>query len=250
MASLLEKRRQLDAVIFAEIARRRQNPDEGDDVMALLLETRDEQGDALSDVEVRDQVVSLIAAGYDTTSAALGWSMYELHARPELLERTSREARAGDASLEQLSRQNVVDWAISETLRLYPPGFIALRYVAKSFQYEAFQIPAGVRVAYSAYVTHRMEDVWSEPTTFKPERWDPSRPDYRAPGPFDFVPFGGGARRCIGYSFALLEMKTLLTLVLRNARLRLVDDRPRTKAGLAAMYAKEGVIVQVEETGA
>jgi cytochrome P450 len=249
--ALVESRAVVDRLIYEEIGRRRAAPDEGDDVMALLLSTRDEEGDQLSDQEVRDQVTSLIVAGYDTTSAAMGWALHTVLSDPGLLER----ARAASApvvteppTLDVLARMNTLDWILNETLRLYPPAFISVRKAAESFAFGGYEIPAGSNIAYSAYVTHRIPGVWREPLRFDPERWNPAAPGYHAPTPYEYVPFGNGARRCIGSALALLEMKTLLAMVLARTELRLRGERP-VPTGIAAMFPKGGVPVEVRRVG-
>jgi cytochrome P450 len=245
----MRARRALDELVYAEIARRRAAPDEGDDVMALLLATRDESGDSLSDVEVRDQVVSLITAGYETTSAALGWAMYSLLVHPEMWEQASAEARRlpGDRppTTDDLAKLTYLDGIISETLRLYPSVFIGVRKAAEAFTFQGHAIPAGSMVAYSPYVTHRIPSLYPDPERFDPARWDLSAPGRRAPTPYEYVPFGGGSRRCIGAGFALLDMKAVLARVLGSTRLSLVS-RTVTPTGFSAMYPKEGISVRVE----
>jgi cytochrome P450 len=244
-STLVESRKALDALIYEELRRRRQTPDEGGDVMALLLATRDETGDVLSDVEVRDQMASLITAGYDTTSAALGWAVYVFLTRPELLERARAEARAAPLTLEGLAQMPFIERFINEVLRLYPPASIAVRKSAEDFELQGHLIPAGSNIAYSAYVTHRLPSLWPQPDHFDPERWNADAPGHRPIGPYDYVPFGQGARRCIGAQFALLEMKAMLARLVGAVQLTLLsrDVRP---TGIAAMIPAGGVRVRVD----
>ena len=246
----LSARRAIDDLIYSEIRRRRAAPDEADDVMALLLETRDEDGDFLSDVEVRDQVVSLITAGFDTTSAAVGWAVYAMLRDPHIWARACAECErvVGNRvpTVGDLSQLTYLDWVISETLRLYSPAVLGVRKAIEAFEFGGYTIPAGSRVVYSQYVTHRLPEIWPDPEAFIPERWDPAAPGYRVPTPYEYVPFGGGARRCLGAPFALMEMKAILTQLLCRTRLSLLPQTI-TPTGLAAMYPKEGISVEVAQ---
>ncbi len=242
-------RQALDGLIYPEISRRRAAPDEADDVMALLLATQDETGDSLSDLEVRDQVASLIAAGYDTTSAAAGWAVYAMLQNTAVWQTAQAEVVkiVGNAPLmlEHLPQLTYLDWVVSETLRLYSPAVIGVRKVAIPFEYAGYTIPAGSQIIYSQYLTHRLPHLWPQPEQFRPERWNPAAADYRAPTPYEYIPFGGGARRCIGSAFAVMELKVILVELLQKTTLTLLPN-PVTPTGLATMFPKEGVWVKVE----
>ncbi|MCI0394012.1 MAG: cytochrome P450 [Chloroflexi bacterium] len=142
--------------------RRRASPDEADDVMALLVATKDETGDFLSNLEVRDQVVSLIAAGFDTTSAAMGWAVYAMLKEPAIWERARAEVEQvtgrGPLAVEHLGQLPYLDWVISETLRLYSPAVIGVRKAAAAFEFGGYTIPAGSMVIYSQYITQWMDE--------------------------------------------------------------------------------------------
>jgi cytochrome P450 len=242
-------KRELDRQIYEEIARRRAAPDEGDDVMALLLETRDEAGDALSDVEVRDQVVSLIIAGFETTSSAVTWALYAMLKDRRIWEAARSESQRvlGDAPLQidHLAKLAYIDRVTSEALRLYPSVFIGVRKVVEPVELFGHRIPSGRLVAYSPYVTHRIESIWPDPERFDPDRWDEARPGHREPTPYEYVPFGGGARRCIGQSFAILDLKVMLAELARRTELALPPQRI-TPTGFSAMFPKEGIQVRVD----
>jgi cytochrome P450 len=239
-------RERADDIINAEISRRRaliaHGGSAGDDVLGHLLTATTsahgagdaEDGAALDDVEIRDQVVSLIAAGYDTTSATAAWTIHELLVDPSRWERAAAEARATDG-YDDLKH---LDAVINETLRLWPPGVVSARQAIDAFEFGGHTVPAGALVLYSPYVTQRMPDLWPHPERFDPDRWA------REPLSYSFVPFGGGYRRCIGFAFALQELKVLLAEMLRRVELRRVAG-PVRPTGTAALHPKDGVPVTV-----
>jgi cytochrome P450 len=245
----LASRAAADALIDAEIAWRRANGIEGgDDVLSWLLEDG-----SLSDAELRDQVVSLIAAGYDTTSGGMGWLVYAALSTPDVWQRAREEVDRvlGDRPLraEDLPDLRYVDGVVQETLRLYPPGIISGRGVVEDFELHGHRIKAGSLVLYSAYATQRLPELWPEPDRFDPGRWDPDRPGYREPEPYSFVTFGGGYRRCIGFAFATMELKAMFVQLVRRTDLALATAEPPRQAGLATMYPDPGVPVRVTRVG-
>ncbi|HVT76624.1 MAG TPA: cytochrome P450 [Acidimicrobiales bacterium] len=218
----VRSRDRADAIVNAEIARRRARPATDDDLLDRLLPE-------LSDLEVRDQVVSLIAAGYDTTSGAAGWVMHEL------LHNDGAWARAAAAV-----DTPHLDHVVNETLRLWPPGFISARKATQDFSFGGYDIAGGSLVVYSAYVTGRMHDVWTEPDVWNPDRWVDLEVD-----PYAFVPFGGGYRRCIGFQFATQELKAITAAALRRCEFASLRRDPIAPAGVASMMPKGGVRVRV-----
>lgn len=219
-----------------EDRRRVEHPDDPTDVLDVLLRTRDDEA-GLAEVEIIDQVISLIAAGYETTSAAMGWATYRLLADPEV------HQRAGDC-LNRTAGERYLDGVVSETLRLHPPAVISGRKVARPFAFAGTHVPVGSMLLISPYVTHRLPELWTRPLAFEPERWDPTRPGFQRPGPHEYLPFGGGPHRCLGATFANTEMRILLEQLLRRTSLRLehIDTHP---VGLAAMRPRQGPIVRV-----
>ena len=238
-------RAKTDAIVDAELARRRatSEPGAGDDILAMLLSTIDEDGSpGLTDAEIRDQVVSLIAAGYHTTSGALGWAVRALLHEPGVWEKASAEVAEvigeGAPSADALQSMRYLDGVVHESLRLWPPGFISGRKCHADVPFADHTIAAGSMVMYSPWVTQRLPELWPEPEIFKPERWE------RDPLPYSFVPFGGGYRRCIGFAFATLELKVTLARILQRVELELrsPDARP---VGTAGLRPRSGVPVRV-----
>lgn len=207
------------------------------DVLGLLVDSRDGDGPGLTDVEITDQVISLIAAGFETTSAAMGWATHALLA-------DSTVWRNAQASLDVPGDWRYVDGVVSETLRLYPPAVVSARMAAEAFDFAGHRVPTGSLVLYSPYVTHRLPELWPDPSRFDPQRWNPGQPGYRRPGPHEFLPFGGGPHRCLGAAFAATQMTVLLEQLLRRTSLHLehVDTTP---VGLTAMRPRHGPIARV-----
>jgi cytochrome P450 len=228
----MRARARVDERIYQEIARVRRAGAEADErVLAMLVNGRDEDGEGLSDQEVRDQAVTLIAAGYETTSAAMGWVVHLLVTHPEVRRRVA---------VDEPYRRAFV----SETLRLYAPVVVSARYVARDFSFAGKTIRAGTTLIYSPYVTHRSAEVYDDPLAFRPERWLPGEPGYRKVGPHEFVPFGGGPHRCIGSILATTELTVMLGRLVERTQLRAVAQRVRP-TGFAAMRPKHGLRVAV-----
>jgi cytochrome P450 len=222
-AALVDARRRLDGLIFAEIERRRRTGERGEDLLSLLLDAEDEDGGRLSDKHVRDEVMTLLFAGHDTTTATVAFLFHELARRPDVGEGIAAELDAlgrppGYADL-MAGALPLLDRALDETLRLYPPAWIGPRRAAETFEFAGVTVPAGAPVNYSSYVSHRLPDVWEDPEAFRPERFTPERRAALPKGAY--VPFGGGSRQCLGMRFGQLEIKAIAARILREHRLEL-----------------------------
>ncbi|AOS64987.1 cytochrome P450 [Actinoalloteichus hymeniacidonis] len=242
-------RAMVDERIHAEIARVRSGAVDGDDnVLVNLVTARDEDGDALSDIEIRDQMVSLIVAGYETTSGVFGWAVHAMLSNPGVWERAAAEVRdvCGDRAptREDLRRLPYLTGVMNETLRLWPPAVISARKIVQDFEYAGRRIPAGPMMIFSPYVTHRLPELWTDPLSFRPQRWDPQDPDYRKPGPHEFLPFGGGAHRCLGSTMATTVLTVMLARLLSRTTLRALPGKPKA-VSFAAMRPKDGIPVEV-----
>jgi cytochrome P450 len=194
----------LDRLIFAEIAARRAESDlaQRRDVLSLLLQARDEDGREMTDAELRDELVTLLLAGHETTATAAAWAVERLVRHPEKLARLVAEIDAGETD-EYLTA------VVHETLRVRPVVPIVARRLTGELRLGADLLPEGTRVAPCIYLTNRNPKVYENPREFVPERFLGSAPDT-----FSWIPFGGGIRRCIGASFALQEMKLILATIL------------------------------------
>jgi cytochrome P450 len=176
--------------------------------------------------------------------------VYALLKHPEVLHRIREEVEqvAGEEVLtaELIRGMRYTDWTVSEILRLYTPGVLTGRTAVEDFEFAGHLIPAGAKVLYSQYVTHRMPELWPDPLEFRPERWDEEAPDHHNPVPYSFVPFGGGYRKCIGYAFAELELKVLIAELARRIDFELTTDVV-SPTGVATMWPDGGVPVAVRE---
>ncbi|TDC60443.1 cytochrome P450 [Actinomadura sp. GC306] len=251
MRRVAAARAQVARRVDEEVERRLREPapDGGyDDVLAMLMAARDEDGAGLTRQELQDQVISLISAGYDTTSAAMAWAVYALATHPQAAERARREVAevVGDRlpRADDLPALTFLDGVVNETLRLFPPAVLSARVPVEDFTYGGHRIPAGAMVMYSPYVTHRMPQVWPQAGRFRPERWDPSCELHRPATPATYLPFGGGPHRCIGSTLATVELKTMLACLLRRTRLRLVSPAV-TPTSVTAMRPRGGLPVRV-----
>ena len=218
-ARFAASRREADSLLYEEIRARRGDPAaaDGDDVFSLLLAARDtlpaspegtgEDGRGLSDTELRDELMTLLVAGHETTATALAWVLERVARHPRVLDRLYEEQRTGESGY--------LDAVIKETLRLRPVVPAVIRRLQAPMEFGGWQLPAGVNIAPSIYLLHRRPDIYPDPTAFRPERFLE-----HSPGTYEWIPFGGGTRRCLGASFAQFEMKTVLEVLLRSARLR------------------------------
>jgi cytochrome P450 len=216
-------RDRLDAALYAEIRRRRAGGGGGEDLLSLLLAAEDEDGSRLDDRQVRDQAITLLFAGHDTTTSTVAFLLHLLDRHPGVAERLEAEqAELGERppSPEELfSGLPELRQAVDETLRLYPPAWIGPRRAVRTFEFEGVTVPQGAPVNYSSYVSHRLADVREDPHEFRPERFTPERRAALPKGAY--VPFGGGSRQCIGMRFGQLEVKAVAARVLREHRLEL-----------------------------
>jgi cytochrome P450 len=203
----------VDRLIHREIAARRRAEDVGerDDVLSLLIQARHEDGSPMSDREMRDELLTLLVAGHETTATSLAWAVERLCRHPRSLERLEAEAETGS--------QEYLTATIQETLRLRPVIPIVIRRLTEPVEIAGYELPAGVAVTPSVYMVHRDPRVYPEPEEVRPERFLES-----PPGTYTWIPFGGGVRRCLGASFAQFEMAVVLRELVR--RFRVEPSRP------------------------
>ena len=220
----------VDELLRAEIARRRTAGARGEDVLSLMLEARHEDGSPMRDGEIRDELLTLLVAGHETTATALAWALERLARHPAAWERL-RDAD-DDAWLDAVAK---------ETLRLRPVLPIVLRKLQAPMEIGGWALPAGVSVAPCIHLVHRRPDVYPDPHAFRPERFLE-----RPAGTYTWIPFGGGVRRCLGASFALFEMKVVLRAIAARVA-RLVPDAPPservTRRAITLVPARGGRVV-------
>ncbi len=246
---MLASRRVLDEIVFQEISERRQSPDEERrDVLSLLLAVRDESGQGFSDREVRDQLMTLMFAGHDTSTSTLTFMMYELARAPHVTRRLLEEQDAvlGDEppTMEQLEREMpYLDMVLDEVLRLYPPAWIGPRRVVKDFEFGGHEVAKGTYMNYCSWASHRIPEVFPEPEAFIPERFTRERKAALPRGAY--VPFGGGRRICIGKRFGQTEVKLVATMLLQRLRLDVLPGRTMTVRQMPTLSPKGGLPMRV-----
>lgn len=226
----------VDELVYEEIARRREatDLDERDDVFSLLLSARDEDGQGLSDAELRDELITLLVAGHETTATGLAWAFELLGRNPEVRARLREAADADGAG------EDYADAVVKEALRLRPViAGVGRKVRGGPFELGGYRLEPGTEINPSIALVHRRADLYPEPDAFRPERFlDPES----APDTYTWIPFGGGIRRCLGASFALFEMRTVAQRVLARTELRPARRRPEA-------VLRRG-ITQVPEHGA
>jgi cytochrome P450 len=213
----IRARRRFDELIYDEIRHRRErgaDEDRGFDIFSLLLAARDEDGNPLTDRELRDELVTMLVAGHETTATALAWAFERLLRHPDKLARLQAEIDAGedDAYLEAVCK---------EILRVRPVIMDVGRRLTRPLRLGGYDIPPGTNLMPGIAAVHHNEDVYDDPAAFKPERFLDGRLEPNA-----WIPFGGGVRRCLGAAFAQFEMKVVLRTVLQHAVLRAPDPKP------------------------
>lgn len=231
----LRTRSAIDAIIFDEIKRARAEAEGRTDILARLIVEGESRGDGLSDQELRDELLTLLGAGHETTATALAWALQWVLGLPEVKAKLEEELRevVGDGlvEVEHLPKLKYLSAVIDETLRLHEPIPIVLRGLARPAEIAGYRLPAGTVVCPSIHLVHRDPERYPDPLAFRPERFLGRRP-----GPFAYFPFGGGARICIGFAFALFQMKVMLATLLTRADLRLVGQP-------SLRYGRKGIVV-------
>jgi len=244
----VRKRASVDAMLYEEIESRRQNPDpDAQDILSLLLAARDEDGQPMTNVELRDELLTLLLAGHETTASAIAWAMYWIHRQPQVRDRLLTELQDADLSDSMaIARLPYLNAVCQETLRIYPiaPITFPRKVVNQPFELRGYSIPPENMLAPCVYMTHHRPDLYPNPEEFRPERFLE-----RQYSPYEFIPFGGGNRRCLGMAFAQFEMKLVLATVLTEYELSLTSDRPLKPTRRGVTIAPPASFKMVAKTG-
>jgi len=205
----------VDRLLYAVIAARRGAGDAGqrEDILSMLLGAEHEDGSGMSDRQLRDELLTLLVAGHETTATALAWAVERLARHPDKLERLAAETRAGE--------DRYLKAVVYETLRLRPVISLVNRTLKAPMRLGGYDLPAGVKVVPSIYLMHRRPEIYPEPERFLPERFLSS-----PPGTYTWIPFGGGVRRCLGGAFAQFEMEVVLAQLAARTPIGPARDRP------------------------
>lgn len=214
---LLRLSDQLEARITAMIAAKRANLSAQHDVLAMLIQARDEDGTAMTDAELIGQASVIFIAGHETSSNALTWTLFLLSQHPRVLADLQDELRGelGGAApaLDQLARLPLLDRVIKESMRLLPPATFMMRYTTGPAQLGPYAVRTGATITVSPYITHHLPELYPAPERFDPERWATIEP-----GTYAYLPFGAGPHMCLGSTFALMEIKLVLAMLLQRFR--------------------------------
>jgi len=216
---------EIDRLLFAEIQERRNNLDPNRiDILSLLLMAEDEDGNGLTDQDLRDELMTLLLAGHETTATALTWAMYWLHSLPDVKEKLLAELDtvSNPEDPAQFLQLPYLSAVCNETLRIHPVAMLTFpRRVEEPMELCGYQLEPGMFLMGCIYLLHRREDLYPQPEQFRPERFLE-----RQFSPYEFMPFGGGVRRCVGAALAQYEMKIVLGTIMSQLDLTLVNQRP------------------------
>jgi cytochrome P450 len=248
-SKMVRSRAVLDEIVYGEISRRRANPDEDRrDILSLLLAVRDEAGEGFSDKEVRDQVMTLMFAGHDTSTSTLTFMMHELARHPDVVAKLCEEQDqvlgGATPSIDALEREMpYLDMVLDEVLRLYPPAWIGPRRAVRDFEFNGHRVSRGAYVNYCSWASHRIPEVFPEPEAFIPERFTRERKAALPRGAY--VPFGGGRRICIGKRFGQTEVKLVATMLLQRLRLDAMPGRTMSVRQMPTLSPRGGLEMRV-----
>jgi len=250
---LVASRKVLDEIVFGEICRRRAHPDPGRrDILSLLVGARGAGGEEFTDTEIRDQVMTLMFAGHDTSTSTLTFMLHELARHPEVTRRLHEEQdrvlKGESPTAAQLEKQMpYLDMVLDEVLRLYPPAWIGPRRAIREYEFDGYTVPKGAYVNYCSWASHRLPEVFPDPEAFIPERFTRERKAALPRGAY--VPFGGGSRICIGKRFGQTEVKLVATKLLQRLRIDALPGRTITIRQMPTLSPRGGLRMRVLPRG-
>lgn len=240
----IRQKQQINELLNAEIRERKAaNNFSGEDILTLMMSARDEAGQPMTEAELRDELMTLLFAGHETTATALAWALYWIHYHPQVKEKLLNELNSlGDnPDLMTISKLPYLNAVCCETLRIYPVVLFTFpRVVQVPIKIMGYEFHPGTILSPCIYLVHHREDLYPQSKEFKPERFLE-----RQFSPYEFFPFGGGNRRCIGMAFALFEMKLVLATILQSTELKLAENRPVLPARRGITMAPAGGVKMV-----
>ncbi len=240
--------RHLQQNVLDIIQQRQQDQEKHDDLLHMLLETRYDNGEGMTDKQILDEALILIIAGHETSANALAWGWYLLCQHPEVVASTREEIAKiigkGEPTYELLPKFEYLEQVIQEILRLYPPAWILERAPVEDDEFEGIHLPKNRIVGMDIYRLHRDPSYWTAPDTFNPSRF--SKEEAKKRPAFTYLPFGGGPRLCIGNNFAMMEMKLILIRMLQRYDFEMANDRSVMPIPLITLRPKDGVWVKVK----
>jgi cytochrome P450 len=240
--------RQLDETVYHIISTRRAREADSGDLLSLLMRVRDEDGSGMNDRQLRDEVLTFLLAGHETTALALSWTWHLLGNHPRVEEELQAELlRVLGGRVPEFSDLPALAYAervIKESLRLYPPAWSLARTAISQFELRGYEIPAGANIVMSQWIMHRDPRYFPDPEKFVPDRWlDPAMPKLPR---FAYFPFGGGPRQCIGNAFAMIEATLLLATIAQRFRLRSVPGHAVVPVPSFTLRPQQGVVMTLE----
>ncbi len=223
--NFVRQQKAIDKAIYQELtARRTQDNSQSQDILSLMMSAKDEAGEGMKDIELRDELMTLMLAGHETTATAIAWALYWVHRHPEIKTKLEAEIASlgADPDPMEIAKLPYLDAVCKETLRIYPVAMLTFpRVVQEPTELMDYKLETGQVLMGCIYLLHQREDVYPEPLKFKPERFLEREFD-----PYEFFPFGGGKRRCIGEALAKLEMKLVVATIIAQYDLELIDSKP------------------------
>lgn len=239
---------QLDQTVYGIVAQHRARGADSGDLLSMLMAARDEDGSRMSDKQLRDEVLTFLLAGHETTALTLTWTWHLLAQHPEveqkLHEELDRVLSGRTPRFSDLPALTYTERVIKESMRLYPPAWSLARTVISDFEIRGYRIPAGANVVMSQWIMHRNPNYFPDPQKFDPDRWSPEKAQ-KLPR-FAYFPFGGGPRQCIGSSFAMMEATLLLATIAQRFRLRGLADHPVVLVPSFTLRPKYGMRMTIE----
>jgi cytochrome P450 len=239
----------LNNTVYRIIDVRRRNERDSGDLLSVLMEARDEDGSHMDEKQLRDEVMTFLLAGHETTALALSWAWYLLsqHQQVEhkLHQELDRVLRGRIPTVSDLSSLTYTEKIIKESMRLYPPAWSVARTVIKDFELGGYRIPSGANVVMSQWIMHRDPRFFSDPERFDPDRW--SNENLQKLPKFAYFPFGGGPRQCIGASFAMMEAVLLLATIATRFQLDKVEGQPIVPVPSLTLRPREGIHVALRK---
>ena len=225
-------RDEVDRLLYAEIRRRRESGERGEDVLSMLLDATGEDGSEPAEAELRDHLITLLIAGHETTATQLSWTLERLVRHPDALARARAEALEGG--------HEYIDAVVKEAQRMRPVLTYVMRTLKSPISLGGHELPAGATIGTSITLIHRRPELYDEPLAFRPERFLEAKPETYA-----WIPFGGGVRRCLGAPFATFEMRHVLSVILTSRALTAPDPRPepRRRRGITFVPGRGGQLL-------
>ena len=239
--------KELDTYIYKIMNERRASGDKKDDLLQMLLDARDEEtGEGMSDVQIRDEIMTIFVAGHETTACALSWAVYAIGKNKQVLTKLREEINSftGEINFDTIFSLQYFKMVVEETLRMYPPAWSMGRRTYAIDTFGNYQVRPDTNILIPIYYMHHHKDYWEKPEEFIPERFHPSTRNNI--NRFVYLPFGGGARMCIGNHFAMMEMILVLFLFIKNFDFEIPNEFEAELEPLITLHAKNGVQVKLK----